>query len=211
MWVTEITNWVTEITNLHPMASVGLRFYPPIPPLLPLVACAWGGEKTSLTFNLPIWVKGGNMNKQSRIHAGFTLIEVLIVVAIIGILAAIAVPNYSRYVQRGKLTEATAGLADFRTKLEQDYLDNRTYGGVGVDCKKTYPPAKHFTFACKVDGASESKFIATATNIAGVGLGSAGDFEYTINESNAKGTTKAYGVTPTVGVGCWALVKGESC
>src|ERR1700682_5659303 len=60
---------------------------------------------------------------------GFTLIEMMIVVGVIGILAAIAIPNYSDYVRRGKIIEATQRLSEARTKLEQWFLDNRTYVG----------------------------------------------------------------------------------
>ena len=47
---------------------------------------------------------------------GFTLVEVLVVVAIVGILTAIAVPQYSQYVMRGKVTEAT-GMGKFACGL----------------------------------------------------------------------------------------------
>ena len=64
---------------------------------------------------------------------GFTLIEVMIVVAIVAVLAAIALPNYADYIKRGKIIEATSALSDLRTRYEQWYLDNRTYvGGCAV-------------------------------------------------------------------------------
>ncbi len=50
---------------------------------------------------------------------GFTLLELLIVLAIIGILSAIAIPAYRNYIIRGKITEATSNLGDMRIKLEQ--------------------------------------------------------------------------------------------
>ena len=58
---------------------------------------------------------------------GFTLIEVMVVVAIVGILAAIALPSYADYVRRSKIIEATAGCPTMRTRMEQYFLDNRTY------------------------------------------------------------------------------------
>ena len=59
--------------------------------------------------------------------SGFTLIEIMIVVAIVGILAAIAYPSYSEYVQRSRIMDATSGLNDVRTRMEQYFQDNRTY------------------------------------------------------------------------------------
>jgi prepilin-type N-terminal cleavage/methylation domain-containing protein len=54
-----------------------------------------------------------------KIPKGFTLIELMIVVAVVGILTAIAVPSYTNYVIRGKIPEATSQLASKRVQMEQ--------------------------------------------------------------------------------------------
>ena len=59
---------------------------------------------------------------------GFTLIEMMIAVALVAILAAIAMPNYNNYVRRGQLSEAFTALSDMRVKMEQHYQDNKFYG-----------------------------------------------------------------------------------
>ena len=67
--------------------------------------------------------------KRSTTHSnfgGFTLIEVMITVAVIAILAAVALPNYVEYVTRSRLVEAKTNLSDMRTRLEQYY---KTIGG----------------------------------------------------------------------------------
>ena len=64
------------------------------------------------------------MYKLETAQKGFTLIELMIVVAIIGILASIAIPQYSDYVKRGKAAEATSNLATLRIKMEQCFQDN---------------------------------------------------------------------------------------
>ena len=113
---------------------------------------------------------------------GFTLIELMITVAIIGILAAVALPSYSAYVNRGKITEAVAALADYRIKMEQYFQDNRNYGIASAACPVSVSSSKYFIFSCTVGSNTPSvSYVASATSIAGA-LGTAsGDYTYTIN------------------------------
>jgi len=54
-----------------------------------------------------------------KLSNGFTLVELMIVVAIIAILASVGYPAYTNYVTQGKLLDATSGLSDGRIKMEQ--------------------------------------------------------------------------------------------
>jgi type IV pilus assembly protein PilE len=140
---------------------------------------------------------------------GFTLIEILMVVALIGILAAIAIPAYGNYVIRGKLVDASAQLSDARIKLEQYFQDNRTY--VGWTCPVA---TKYFTFSCVMPAppAAPSYTITAASN-ANQGLGAAGDYQYTINESNTKVTVMFAGaaLNQVAPAQCWIMKKGDTC
>ena len=138
---------------------------------------------------------------------GFTLIEVMITVAIIAIIAAVALPNYLDYVTRSRLVEAKTNLSDMRTRLEQYFLDNRSYPGSCIasaagsaPAGKIYLPAsvKFFPVTCALT--------ATTYTVTATGLG----FTFTIDQANTRKTT---GVPSgwTTSATCWVSRKNGDC
>ena len=66
-----------------------------------------------------------------HLQQGFTLIELMIVVAIIGILAAVAIPSYQDYTARAQVTEGMSLTSQFKTPLAEYFADKGPYDGAG--------------------------------------------------------------------------------
>jgi type IV pilus assembly protein PilE len=144
---------------------------------------------------------------------GFTLIEIMIVVAIIAILAAIALPQYTQYVTKARINEAIAGLSDGRVKMEQYFQDNRAYPGSCV-VQPTAPGPnqvqlqllQNFDLTCDQLGANTYRVTATGKN-------SMAGFTYTVDQLNNRtsamdGTGASAGWT---GNTCWVIRKSGEC
>lgn len=147
-----------------------------------------------------------------RNQTGVTLIELLIVAALVGILGAIAVPAYRDYVIRGKLTEAHSILSGTRTRMEQYYQDNKSYptwcgGAAGLAAFTAPASTQYFTFSCAAGATAGQNYTMSASGIA---AGGTGGFTYTITEANARATT-AVPSGWTTSTTCWVIKKNGSC
>lgn len=145
------------------------------PPRLSIVACAPRGER------------------------GFTLIELLVVMIIVSILASIAIPGYSSYTTRSRLTDATSTLATFRLRMEQAYQDNGNFGTSA--CSVSLSSSSYFTYGCVLTGSGQG-FTVTAT-----GTGATAGYSYSIDEAGQRRTLAYPGVGATA---CW-VVRAGSC
>ena len=97
---------------------------------------------------------------------GFTLIEVLIVVIILGILATLALPQFTKMTRRARMAEAWAGLGGVRTAEAVYYMENNAYvGGWATSVLDFNAPSDNFAYSVNSPGAGV--FTAYALGAAG--------------------------------------------
>lgn len=150
-----------------------------------------------------------------RPHRGFTLIELMIAVAIVGILSAIAYPSYRDYIIRGQLVDATNGLTSIRAEMERYFQDNRTFATIDAAVVRLQAPCARnvstrtfgaFVVDC-VGTPDASTYVLRAT-----GSGSLANFQFRVNQADARSTqtTQAGWTAPSNNV-CWVVKKGQAC
>lgn len=136
---------------------------------------------------------------------GFTLPELTIALAAVAILAAVAYPSYRDHVQRSRLGEGTAALADRRAAMEQYFLGNRSY--VDGPCATSITVGA-FTVVCPVAPT------ANAYTLRATGSASANGAVYTLDHHGDPRTTglpSGWGTPPTGGYPCWITRRGSTC
>ncbi len=142
---------------------------------------------------------------RARLQAGFTLIEVMIVVAIVAILTSIALPMYTDYIRTGAVTEGLANLSAQRIRMEQYFQDHRNYDNAcGSAVVPTLNPTKYFTYGCNASGATYS--------LSATGQGAVSNFVYSVNQAGTRATTlPSVGWDSTRAASCWIIKKDGTC
>lgn len=125
------------------------------------------------------------------ISKGFTLIELMIAVAIIGIIATIAVPQYTDYITQSRRTDGMSALLHMAALQERYYVQNNTYAAQADIDQVGGSSSKEGYYSIEIDSASGSAFSITATAI-GEQAGDTDCPTLSINQAGAK--------TP---VACW--------
>jgi len=131
--------------------------------------------------------------KETRQHLGFSLIDVLITVAIVGILAAIAYPSYQSVMRKNNRAAAESYLADVAQRQQQYLLDQRSYAAnvstLGVPTPATVTP--YYTIAIAVAAGPPPSFSASAAPIGSQASDLSGQ-SLTITNTGAKGPSGAW-------------------
>ena len=141
-----------------------------------------------------------------RVQQGFTLIELMIVVAIIGILAAVALPAYQDYTIRARVSEAVLATSQCRTAISEIYQTGTgAMTGNNWGCGETSTgPVTQYVQKIETD----ANGVITVTTTTSAALGPANNKTLTLTPVSATGTALAYSAPSSVQVGGFKCVAG---
>ena len=138
-------------------------------------------------------------------QTGFTLIELMVTVAIVGILTAIALPAYGDYVTRSRLTEAFTALAGAQPSAEQFWANNRKYNNFDSTAGSGFPQTTA-NFSFQLQNPSASVYVIEAD-----GIGKMTGFSFSIAQDGTRKTVNVPAGWTAPTSNCWTNNKGGAC
>lgn len=133
---------------------------------------------------------------------GFTLVQILFVIAIIGMISAFAIPAYSSYTRQTELQEAFMKLLDLRTQQDLYWTNDHDYGTTDCSIGALPTPSKYFTYICNINN-SKQGYLITAK-----GQGGLLNYNFTIDQSGNRVTIDFPGATG-LPASCWMTSPGS--
>ncbi len=130
-------------------------------------------------------------------HSGFTLIELMIVIAIIGVLASIAYPNYTAYVERGRRSDGQNALLDLSYRMDQYFNENKSYEGATLSQLGVKGTSPEGYYNLSINNLAGNTYTANATPTGAQSGDSCGTL--TMNQLGQRGFTGANANTSD----CW--------
>jgi type IV pilus assembly protein PilA len=142
-----------------------------------------------------------------RIQQGFTLIELMIVVAIIGILAAVALPAYQDYTIRARVSEAVLATSQCRTAVSEIYQTSTTttIGANNWGCGEGSTSTQYVASV-----ATDANGVITVTTSSNTSLGAAASGTMRLTPTNAAGGALTYAGTGNIQVGGFKCAPGAT-
>ena len=141
------------------------------------------------------------------LRGGFTMLETMVVVAIVAILAAVALPSYAGYVKRAHILEAVARLSDAREQMETYFQDARSYVDGSGACGAAPPsPGTGDAFALTCT-ATATTYLYTATGLSTKGMDA---FVFTVDQNGARATVSVPGGWRRT-ADCWTIRADGFC
>lgn len=126
----------------------------------------------------------------ARAHAGFTLIELMIAVAIVGVLVAIAYPTYEDSVRKGRRAQAKADLVELAQRAERFYTLNNTYAGfwasVPAGDKRSPRAGQAFYLLERTSGDADANAFSLSATPTGTQTADSGCGTLSINQAGAR-------------------------